>query len=172
MQITIAARNMSRDMTKSTMWLCAKRRLRSAWASAQSDQSFRCPHEESFRPWLPIEHTAKTGQTGWMSRLIWVFAGRTVILLVLSWGGSYGVYFSVKNNLNQFIKMCYDFVFDRTVCSQYKYILTYTVNCRLTREETPLYRTSKSTRCYPLQSAFAIRIHNKIILFHENIVNF
>ena len=27
-------------------------------------------------------------QTGWMPRLIWVFAGRTVILLVLSWGGS------------------------------------------------------------------------------------
>ena len=28
-------------------------------------------------------------QTGRMSRLIWVFAGRTVILLVLSWGGSF-----------------------------------------------------------------------------------
>ena len=28
-------------------------------------------------------------QTGRMPRLIWVFAGRTVILLVLSWGGSY-----------------------------------------------------------------------------------
>ena len=28
-------------------------------------------------------------QSGWMPRLIWVFAGRTVILLVLSWGGSY-----------------------------------------------------------------------------------
>ena len=28
-------------------------------------------------------------QTGRMHRLIWVFAGRTVILLVLSWGGSY-----------------------------------------------------------------------------------
>ena len=27
-------------------------------------------------------------QTEWMSRLIWVSAGRTVILLVLSWGGS------------------------------------------------------------------------------------
>ena len=27
-------------------------------------------------------------QTGWMPRLIWVFAGHTVILLVLSWGGS------------------------------------------------------------------------------------
>ena len=28
-------------------------------------------------------------QTGRMPRLIWVFAGRTVTLLVLSWGGSY-----------------------------------------------------------------------------------
>ena len=28
-------------------------------------------------------------QTGWMLRLIWVFAGRTTTLLVLSWGGSY-----------------------------------------------------------------------------------
>ena len=28
-------------------------------------------------------------QTGRMPRLIWVFAGRTLILLVLSWGGSY-----------------------------------------------------------------------------------
>ena len=36
---------MSRDMTKPTMWLCAQRRLRSAWASAQSDQSLPCPHE-------------------------------------------------------------------------------------------------------------------------------
>ena len=38
---------MSRDMTKPTKWLCAQRRLRSAWASAQSDQRLRCPHEES-----------------------------------------------------------------------------------------------------------------------------
>ena len=38
---------------------------------------------------LPIECTAKTDQTGWMPRLIWVFAGRTVILLVLSWGSSF-----------------------------------------------------------------------------------
>ena len=33
---------MSRDMTKPTKWLCTQRRLRSAWASAQSDQSLRC----------------------------------------------------------------------------------------------------------------------------------
>ena len=32
-------RHMSRDMTKPTKWVCAQRRLRSAWASAQSDQS-------------------------------------------------------------------------------------------------------------------------------------
>ena len=39
--------NMSRLMTKPTKWLCAQRRLRSSWASAQSDQSLRCPHEEN-----------------------------------------------------------------------------------------------------------------------------
>ena len=33
---------MSRLMTKPTKWLCAQRRLRPAWASAQSDQSLRC----------------------------------------------------------------------------------------------------------------------------------
>ena len=61
---------MSRNMTKPTKWVCAQRRLRSAWASAQSDQSLRCPHEETFGPWLPIERTAKTlirlgGCPGW-----------------------------------------------------------------------------------------------------------
>ena len=50
--------------------MCAQRRVRSAWASAQSDQSLRCPYEETLCPWLPIERTAKTlirlgGCTGW-----------------------------------------------------------------------------------------------------------
>ena len=35
---------------KRTMWLYAQRRLRSARASAQSDPSLRCPHEEMFGP--------------------------------------------------------------------------------------------------------------------------
>ena len=35
-------------------------------------------------------HSEDSGQTGRMPRLIWVFDGRTVILLVLSWGGSNG----------------------------------------------------------------------------------
>ena len=55
---------------------CTQWRLRSAWASAQTDH-LRCPHEESLGPKLPIEHTAKTDQTGRMPRLIWVFAGCT-----------------------------------------------------------------------------------------------
>ena len=32
----------------------------SAWASAQSDQSLRCPLEETLDPQLPTERTAKT----------------------------------------------------------------------------------------------------------------
>ena len=31
-------------------WVYAQQRLRSAWASTQSDQSLRCPHEESLGP--------------------------------------------------------------------------------------------------------------------------
>ena len=40
--------------------LCAQRRLRSTWASAQSDQSQRCPPEAKLGPKLPTERTAKT----------------------------------------------------------------------------------------------------------------
>ena len=40
--------------------ICAPRRLRSAWASAQSDQSLRCPHEECLGSELPTERTAQT----------------------------------------------------------------------------------------------------------------
>ena len=42
--------DMSRDMTKPTKWLCAQRRLRSDWASAQSNQSLICLHEETLGP--------------------------------------------------------------------------------------------------------------------------
>ena len=47
--------NMSHNMTKPTKWGCAQWRLKSAWASTQSDQSLRCLHEESLSPYLPIE---------------------------------------------------------------------------------------------------------------------
>ena len=47
-------RKKERKKNKQTKW-----RLGSAWESAQSDQSFRCLHEESLGPYLPIERTAK-----------------------------------------------------------------------------------------------------------------
>ena len=70
--------------------LCAERRLRSAWAYAQSDQSLRCPHEDTLGKQLPIERTAMTlirqgGCPGWSESSL----GALFILLVLSCGGSY-----------------------------------------------------------------------------------
>ena len=78
--------------------MCAQRWLRSAWASAQPDQSLRCPHEETFGPQLPIERTAKTlirlgGCPGWSESSL----GAKTILLVLSWGGS---------NVREYPAMC------------------------------------------------------------------
>ena len=66
---------MSRLMTKQQNGMCAQRRLRSAWASAQSDQSLRLPHDKSLCPYLPIECTAKTlirlsGCPGWYESLL------------------------------------------------------------------------------------------------------
>ena len=69
-------RHMSRLMIKLTKWLCAQRRLRSAWASAQSDQSLRCALNRWLRTQAFFMRTAKTLiRLG--GRLIWVFAGRT-----------------------------------------------------------------------------------------------
>ena len=79
---------MSRDMTKPTKWVCAQRRLRSAWTSAQSSPS----------AWRTVSlathwaHSEDADQIGWMPRLIWVFAGRTATLLVLSCRGSIILY--------------------------------------------------------------------------------
>ena len=85
----LCAQRRLRSATEPTKWLCAQRRLRSAWASAQSDQS-------SLSAWRSIwslathwAHSEDSDQTGRMPRLIWVFAGRTLILLVLSCRGSY-----------------------------------------------------------------------------------
>ena len=83
--------------------MCAQRRLRSAWASAHSDQSLPCPHEETLGPLLPTEHTAKTLIRLGIYRLIWVFAGRTCHFVGLSCGGSIiNVTKSRKKKGNQF----------------------------------------------------------------------
>ena len=62
--------HISRDMTKPTKRVCAQRRLRSAWADAQSDQSSLCVQwvakDPSFRP----ADSEDSDQTGRMPRLI------------------------------------------------------------------------------------------------------
>ena len=55
-----ASDKMSRDMIKPTKWVCAQRRLRSAWASAQSDQSLRCVLSGLLRIQAFFMRTAKT----------------------------------------------------------------------------------------------------------------
>ena len=51
---------------------CAQRRLRSAWASVQSDQSLRCPYEEALGPQLPRRRTAKTLIRHFAPRSMWM----------------------------------------------------------------------------------------------------
>ena len=76
---------LSRSWQNQQNGMFAQRRRWSAWASAQSDQSSQTVWRKLG---LPIERTVKTDQTGWMPRLIWVFAGRTCHFIGLSWGGS------------------------------------------------------------------------------------
>ena len=57
----------------------------SAWRKLGSLATHWVHSEETATHWA---HSEETNQTGRMPRLIWVFAGHTVILLVLSWGGS------------------------------------------------------------------------------------
>ena len=57
--------------------LCAQRRLISAWASVQSDQSSLCAQWVTQDKSFLRADSEDSDQTGWMPRLIWVFAGRT-----------------------------------------------------------------------------------------------
>ena len=81
--------HLSRLMTKTTTWLVRPAKtqislgIRPVWS------------ESSLSAWRKLgslathwAHSEDSDRTGRMPRLIWVFAGRTVILLVLSWGGS------------------------------------------------------------------------------------
>ena len=62
--------------------MCAQRRLRSACASAQADQSHLCPLEDALHPWLSTMLCEDSDQTARMRMLIWVFVGRTCSLAV------------------------------------------------------------------------------------------
>ena len=82
--------NMSRLMIKPTKWHVrpAKTQISLGICPAWSESSL-----SAWRKFGSLAahwaHSKDSDQTGRMPRLIWVFAGRTVILLVLSWGGSY-----------------------------------------------------------------------------------
>ena len=83
---------------KTNKMMCAQWILRSNWASAQSDQSFRYPCEESLGPWLPFERTAKTLiRLGWCLGWSESSLGVQVILLVLSCSGSYMSHVTTKS---------------------------------------------------------------------------
>ena len=68
---------MSRSTTKPTKYMCAQRRLRSAWASAQFDRSSLCTLWLAKDPMILHADSEDSDQTGQVPRLIWVFAGRT-----------------------------------------------------------------------------------------------
>ena len=90
----IMDRHLSHDVTKPTKWVCAEQRLRSAWASAQSDrpgwsESPLCVQWRAKDPRFLYADSEDSDQTGRMPRLIWVFAGRTLTSLVLSCRGSF-----------------------------------------------------------------------------------
>ena len=74
---------------KTNKMICAQRRLRLSLASAQSDRVFAVRMKKVLVLGYPLKASEDSDQTEQMPRLIWVFAWRTVILLVLSWGGSY-----------------------------------------------------------------------------------
>ena len=62
---------MSRDMTKPTKLVCTQRRLRSAWASAQSDQSSLCAQWVAKDPrFLHADSEDSDQTTGRMPRVI------------------------------------------------------------------------------------------------------
>ena len=78
--------DMSRLMTKPTKWHPSSlirvftvrlQKLRSAWASTQSDQSSLCTQWVAKDPRLLHADSEYSDQTGRMPRLIWIFAGRT-----------------------------------------------------------------------------------------------
>ena len=87
----------------------AQQRLRSAWASAQSDQSLHCALNRQLRAKCFFMRTAKTldqirlGRCpGWSESSL----GAQVILLVLSCGGSFTDRLTTKNSRNKGLGFC------------------------------------------------------------------
>ena len=101
--------NLSRLLTKSTKWHLRPAKtqislgIRPIWL------------ESSLSAWRNLgslatlwAHSEDSDQTGRMPRLIWFFAGRTLILLVLSWGGSF--YYPLQSRSGNKVRGTYHFV--------------------------------------------------------------
>ena len=105
-------------MTKPIKWLCAQRRLRSAWASAQSHQSSLCAQWVAKVPAF-FMRTAKTlirlgGCPGWSSLGARHFVGFVmrrlicrfwVLLCLVSWGKRSFGSFEIKYNINFIVQV-------------------------------------------------------------------
>ena len=90
---------MSRLVTKPTKWHVRSAKTQISlgirpvwWASAQSDRSLRCPHEETLGPQLHIERTAETlirlgGCPGWSESSLGAqsFCGFVMRRLICIW---------------------------------------------------------------------------------------
>ena len=82
--------HLSHLMTKPTKWHVrpAKAQISLGICPVWSESSL-CTQWVAKDPSFLHVDSEDSDQTRWMTRLIWVFAGRTVILLVLSWVSSF-----------------------------------------------------------------------------------
>ena len=92
---------LSHLMTKPTKWLWAQRRLRSAWASAQSDQSLRCPRKESWFLSYPVS----------AQRRLWSDWADAEADLSLRWAHSHFVDFVMRRLISAIILKFYQLLY-------------------------------------------------------------
>ena len=89
-------------MTKPTKWVCAQRRLRSAWASVQSDQSSLCAQWVAKDPSLLHADSKDSDQTGQLTscgqQRLWSDWADAQADLTLRWAHSYLVFLSCRGS--------------------------------------------------------------------------
>ena len=98
----------------------AKWRLRSAWASAQSDKSLLSAWWSS---WSLAARWARSKNSDQMCRLMWVLKGTNIILLVLSCSGSFVLVMAILELCkNAFVSRC-----NQNNRVLWKYLLVHTL---------------------------------------------
>ena len=106
-------------MTKPTKWVCAQRRLRSAWASAQSDHSLRCPHDKAWvlscslstqrRLWSDWADDQADLSLRWVhSHFVGLVMRRLIWFLIKQW--------SLLRWSSSFMKRCYLWIYESCCC--------------------------------------------------------